>query len=272
MRELPGPDFWALIHPHTGGLADLQPTDRGFSSDVTAVVAGEQGRFFVKAMRNRAGGRRDSLLRERVINPHVQPIAPALRWHVENNEWIILGFDLVEGVHADFTPGSANLPAVVEALAQIGALGLPEAAREWHETRWDRFAGDGAELIAGDALLYTDINPSNFLTSPQGTWVVDWAWPTRGAAFIDPACLVLQLVAAGHTPEAAERWAAQCEAWTSADPKAVDAFVAADVRMHRTFAVRRPGASWIASMAQAAEAWAAHRGVVVADRPLAVTT
>jgi hypothetical protein len=78
--------------------------------------------------------------------------------------------------------------------------------------------------------------------------MVDWAWPTPGAAFIDPAWLVLQLIAAGHSAEDAESWAADCRAWTDANPSAVDAFATATLRMHLARSERRPDASWITAM------------------------
>lgn len=227
------------------------------------MVECEKGPFFVKAVRNRPGGRRDSLIREKVINPFVASVAPALRWDAEDREWIALGFEVVEGRSSEFEPGSADLPAIVGVLNRIGELDLPEVARGWPETRWDRFAEHEADaaLFRGESLLHTDINPSNVMIGRQTTWAVDWAWPTRGAAFIDPAILVVQLIAAGHTAEAAEGWAARCAAWQQADPRALDAFAAADVRMRRAFAGRYPDEQWLKAMVVAAEAWAGHRGV-----------
>ncbi|MFJ9848555.1 hypothetical protein [Streptomyces sp. NPDC101150] len=260
-RSLLAPEFMALVRPHTGDLSDIRPTSRGFSSDITALVECEKGRFFVKAVRNRPGGRRNSIIRERLINPAVFPVSPALRWHAEDDAWIALGFELVEGRASDFAPDSPDLPAIVDTLNRIGELDLPEVARDWPETRWNRFAQDEADsaLFQGEALLYTDINPSNLMIGEQNTWAVDWSWPTRGAGFIDPSCLVVQLIAAGHTPEAAESWAAGCKAWGEAGPRAIDAFAAANARMNRAFAERNPDASWLRAMAGAAQAWVDHR-------------
>ncbi|AQA16485.1 phosphotransferase [Streptomyces malaysiensis subsp. malaysiensis] len=262
-RELPGPGFWALIQPHTGVLSQTQPTARGFGSDLTAIIECEKGPFFVKAMRNRPGGRRASLIRERLINPAVQPISPTLLWHADDDEWLALGFDVVDARRSDFTPASPDLPGVVDLVDRLGDLPIPDIARDWPESRWDRFAVDEteAELFRGDALLHTDINPSNLILGERGRWIVDWSWPTRGAGFIDPACLVVQLIAAGHTPEAAEAWAAGCRAWADADSIAIDAFAAATRRMHRSRADRHPEATWLEAMAAAAGAWAVHRGV-----------
>ncbi|MFE2034021.1 phosphotransferase [Streptomyces scopuliridis] len=260
-----GAGFWSLLHPHTGDLIDFRPTARGFSSDVTALVECEKGRFFVKAVRNRPGGRRDSITRERLINPAAFPISPALRWHAEDDTWHALGFDWVDGRGSDFAPGSPDLPAIVDTLNRIGELDLPKVARDWPETRWNRFAADevDASHFRGEALLYTDVNPSNLLIGDRDTWAVDWSWPTGGAAFIAPACLVVQLISAGHDAEGAESWASGCTAWMDANPKAIDAFAAATSRMHRAFAERKPDASWLRAMAEATQSWASHRSVAV---------
>lgn len=263
MTRDPGSEFQALIYPHTGSVTEILLTDRGCSSDLTAVITCEKGPFFVKAMRNRPGGRRDSIIREKLINPFVQPISPAMRWEAEDEEWIALGFDLIDGRQSNFRPNSPDLPAVVGILNRIGELDLPEVAQSWPETRWDWYVTDEAEaeLFRGDALLHADINPSNLLIGDGRVWVLDWGWPTRGAAFIDPAMLVVQLVAAGHTAVTAESWAARCKAWVTADPRAIDIFAAAAVRMWAERADSSPDEPCCRAMSAAAEAWAAHRGI-----------
>jgi hypothetical protein len=262
-NSLPGPEFKTLIHPHTGRVNGIRPTSRGNMSDLTALVAGEKGRFFVKAIRNRPGGRRDSFIREGLINPFVQPISPAVLWQAEDEEWIALGFEVVEGRSSNLGPDSPDLPAVIDILNRIGDLALPEVARDWPETRWDRFAADRAEaaMFQGWTLLYTDINADNLIIGNRDIWAVDWAWPTRGAAFIDPALLVVQLIADGHSAESAESWAAGCTAWAAADPAAIDVFAAANMRMHRWRVDRSPEVSWLQEMTKAARQWADHRGV-----------
>jgi hypothetical protein len=262
----PDPGLEALIRPHTGDVSTFHPSKYGFSSDLTAMVDCEKGPFFVKAMRNRPGGRRDSIVREQLVNPFVQPITPALRWYAEDEEWIVLGFEAVKGRPSDFAPGSSDLPIVVELVKLVGELPLPAVAREWPETRWDRYVVDAAdtELFRGDALLHTDINPDNVLIGGPNGWVVDWSWPTRGAAFIDPAELVMQLVASGHSAEAAEGWVAECPAWKDADPRAIDAFAAASLRMSQRFAERQPDAEWLGAMVAATQEWVTHRSTLAA--------
>jgi thiamine kinase-like enzyme len=72
-------------------------------------------------------------------------------------------------------------------------------------------------------LLHTDINPDNLLVRDDGeVTVVDWSWPTRGAAWTDLA------------------------------------FAVAAVRMYERFEELEP-APWRKAMTSAARAWADHR-------------
>lgn len=254
----PGTEFWSLLAPYTGEVSKVCHAERGYSSDFTAIVECEAGPVFVKAVRE-PSPHAPSLAREAQINPYVRSVSPALRWRLNQNGWIVLAFDVAPGAYADFSPGSPDLPAVAGAVNSIGEIKCPGLARDWPETRWNRFTGQPA-IFDGDALLYTDINPDNFLVADGGVWVVDWSWPTRGAGFIDPACLVVQLIAAGHTPDEAEQWAQRCAAWRSAKPEAIDVFATATVRMYQHFENRDP-APWRKAMTDAVTTWASYRGL-----------
>jgi hypothetical protein len=168
--KLPTPELQALMRPHTGRVEEVRPA-RGFSSDLVAVVECENGAFFVKAVRNE-GTRRVSIRCETAINPFVQPISPPVLWQAENAEWIVRGFEAVDGRRADFGVESDDLPVVVDLMNRIGALSLPDVAHRWHERRWDRFVADGAEvdLFRGDALLHVDVHPGNLIIGEQGAW------------------------------------------------------------------------------------------------------
>ncbi|MFD0386279.1 protein kinase [Streptomyces stramineus] len=193
------------------------------------------------------------------------PLSPSLLWSVDGDDagWIILGFEVIEARGLDFEPETRDLPLAVDLLNRAAALELPDVARDWREDRWDAYVSgeDELALLRGDALLHTDINPDNLTVGGAGSWIIDWAWPTRGPAFIDPACFAVQLIAAGHSPESAESWSAGCTAWANADPKAIDVFAGAYLRMLRAIANRRPEGAWLKGMEEAAQAWVEHRGV-----------
>lgn len=260
MPDLPDSHFRELIHPHTGVVARVRIPARGFRSDFAAVIDSEKGLFFVKAVFNKPGGRLQSLVRERSINPFVQPVAPPLLWSVHGAGWVILGFEAVDGRSSSFEPGSPDLPVISDTLNRVAAIPVPPVAQNWIEDRWDRFAASAteAELFRGHALLHTDINPSNIMIGGDNAWLVDWSWPTRGAGFIDPATLVVQLISAGHTPASAESWAARCSAWEAADPKAIDAFAKASWRLYRQRALDSP-AEWLGAVEDAARSWVRYR-------------
>lgn len=260
-RTVMDADLAALIGPRTGAILEESRTERGFMSDYTGVVTGERGRVFVKAVRS--PGRLDSSLdREAAVAPFVREVSPALLWQERGRGWAALGFEYLPGMrHASFKPGSPDLAAVVAAVDRIGGIPLPEVVRDWEETRYDRYVTEGgAGLLRGPGLLHTDINPDNMLVDGSGkVTVVDWAWPARGAAWLDAACLVVQLIAAGHDPAGAEGHAAGCASFRDAGPAALDAFARANVAMFERFEEMDP-APWRKSMTAAAAAWAGHRG------------
>ncbi|MFC9250406.1 phosphotransferase family protein [Amycolatopsis thailandensis] len=124
------------------------------------------------------------------------------------------------------------------------------------------WAGHAAEqdlaLLAGDRLLHTDLNPHNILVTPAGARIVDWAWPTIGAAWIDPACAALWLIAEGHTPTSAETWAATIPTWQNAPTAGIDTFTTVNTRLWEQIAHDDPQ-PWKQRLHQAALTWHQHR-------------
>ena len=82
-------------------------------------------------------------------------------------------------------------------------------------------------LIDGETLLHTDVTPHNFLICGTKVWVVDWSMPSRGAAWIDTALMVVRLIRAGHDPADAQAWARRLPAWATATPPTLEAFACA---------------------------------------------
>jgi hypothetical protein len=139
----------------------------------------------------------------------------------------------------------------------LGRIRAPELPLRIAEDRWAEHVDDPAvlELLAGDTLLHTDISPYNVLITSGPARIIDWAWPTKGAAFIDPCYFAIRLMAAGHTPEQAEYWAGQVPAWRGAPKEVVDTFVAISARMWGEIAANARADAWKQRMAAVAAAW-----------------
>ncbi|MFB4298257.1 hypothetical protein [Actinomadura sp. NTSP31] len=81
------------------------------------------------------------LAREAAVNQHVRAITPELLADIEAGGWRVLVFEYVEGRHADYRPGSRDLDTVLDTLAAVGEVALPEDAEVmWFEGRWSDYA------------------------------------------------------------------------------------------------------------------------------------
>jgi aminoglycoside phosphotransferase (APT) family kinase protein len=225
--------------------------------------------------------------------------APAPRLlHVLDGEWIVLVLQDVDGMQPNLRPGSADLvaalaalgsaartltpcpvPAVPGVLDDLGPLlrgwtslaaATPEDLDPWArrhldslvvmETGWQPWA-------AGDTLLHGDVRPDNMIrrVGDGRTVVVDWAYPSRGAAWLDTAALVPQLVIAGHPPADAERLVLGRPVLAGVPGWAVTGFAAALAgRWELSSRLPEPHGScglraYQGAVAAAARAWLAHR-------------
>jgi hypothetical protein len=248
----------AAVESHADRVNQVDPISSGLNASFTARLHTNMGLTFAKGVPNdRATAQR----REAEINPHVQPIAPRLLWEVDTQGWHILGFEHFNGRAADLSPGSADLTSIAEVLGHLAELATPRNACKRIEDRWAdaaQRAGVGAELLAGDHLLHTDLNPHNILVTDTGPRIVDWSWPTLGAAWVDTACAALWLIAEGHAPADAEMWASRATVWAEATPKALDVFTKTNAALWRQIAAAEPR-SWKQRLHEAAASWVTYR-------------
>ena len=249
----------AAIERRTGRVRTARTAPAGKNSAIAAVLGTDGGPVFVKGLRVE-DPRVVSQEREAVVSRYVSALSPQLLWHTEVDGWNLLGFRAAPGRHADYSPGSADLPKVVDAMRRLALLwcpGLPQLKRA--EQRWAAYADENdLHLLRGDTLLHTDYSPDNVLVDGGAARLVDWAWPTLGAGFIDPSCLVVRLIFAGHTPEQAEAHVGAIPAWSDATTRAIDTFSAILARMWTHIADSDPN-PWKRHMAESARSWEAHR-------------
>lgn len=190
---------------------------------------------------------------------------PTLHWRAEAAGWDLLGFEALTGHHADYAPGSPDLPEVAALLRRLGETPCPGIELRHAEQRLEHYAAhpDDLRYFAGPHLLHTDLNHANVLVddhAPQGdrARLVDWAWATRGTAWLDAGYWIIWLIAAGHTPASAERWAAEIPSWHTAPAEGITAFATANHNLWSEISNAEPD-PWTQRLATAAATWHAHR-------------
>ncbi|WP_405160804.1 aminoglycoside phosphotransferase family protein [Nocardia sp. NBC_01499] len=182
--------------------------------------------------------------------------APGVQCTIETAGWFITIFEDIEGHHPRLDQPSdvAAVLAMIEQLAEVltpsPLAGGPTIADDygpklmcwrqfaehsppadlddWSLRNLDRLAAREStwlEPAAGETLLHTDLRPDNMLLRPDGTVVVvDWAWPCRGAAWIDLVSLAPSLAASGIDPDPILM---AHPVTRTTDPAAIDAFLCA---------------------------------------------
>jgi hypothetical protein len=248
------------VQARTGPVASAGTVPAGMNSAMAVVLRTSDGHVFVKGLRHDHPGV-ITQQREAAVNPYLRGIAPRLLWRIDAGGWNLLGFEHLAGRHADYAPGLADLPLVIDAMRRLSEIPCPPVPHvKCAEQRWAAYADNQADLASfcGLSLLHTDFNPCNVLITGGGARIIDWAWPTRGAAWIDPASLVLRLMAAGHSPAQAETWASALPAWITVPARAVTAFARSGSRLWDQIACDDPQ-PWKLQMAANAREWARYR-------------
>ncbi|WP_328547155.1 aminoglycoside phosphotransferase [Streptomyces platensis] len=250
----------AAVEQNTGPLLTVVEATEGFNSEIAARVTSAGGAWHIKGLRTdhpRAWTQR----REAAVAPFLTGVGPALHWRVEAAGWDLLGFEALDGHHADYSPASRDLQEVAALLGRLGGTPRPDIELRHAEQRLERYAARPGDLrfFGGDHLLHTDLNNTNVLVNgraPQGdrARLVDWGWATRGASWLDAGYWVIWLIASGHSPASAERWAAEVPAWHTAPAEGIAAFAAANRNVWDEISTADPD-PWTLRLAAAAATW-----------------
>lgn len=244
------------VTARTGPVAHAETPSGGFTAGFAALLRlADADRVFVKALPTdhpmAASYRHEAASADCL--PRGLP-APVLRWHTESDGWIILGFDAIEGQHPRIAPPAPDLPAVLQAItaAQLPALTLPgyggrigpwlggwaeiaaappDGLGSWVTAHLADFAAAETTWLpaaAGTTVVHGDVRADNMLIDRAGqVMLVDWAFASRGAPWLDLADLIMQMILAGHTPADAEQRLAHMPAWQDAAPGAVTSYAIA---------------------------------------------
>ncbi|MEV7925279.1 aminoglycoside phosphotransferase [Kitasatospora sp. NPDC088779] len=248
------------VEAHTGPVLKVESEVEGFNSSIAARLTSPTGDYYVKGLR--ADHRRVwTQAREAEVNPYVRGIAPALVARVESDGWDLLVFEAVDGHHANYRPSSPDLAKVVDVLRRLGEIPCPPIELRRAEQRLERYVDRPEDLayLAGNALLHTDWNNTNVLVNDQRAQLVDWAWATQGAPWLDAGYWVVWLIGSGgHEPASAEQWAARVPGWRDAPANGISAFAAANANVWDEIGGQDPD-PWTARMVSAARLWRDYR-------------
>jgi hypothetical protein len=248
-------DVCELIEKTVGPFYVVKNVADGRNSEVSVIVGTDAGITFIKG-RKADHPRAWTQERERAVNPSVCHISPRLRWSARDDQWELNGFEHTPGRHSDYSPGSSDLPKLVSLLRRLQEVPCPDIELKRADQRWSSYT-EMPELFSGNSLLHTEWTPGNVLVSDRA-YLVDWAWPTRGAAWIDPACWLVWLIASGHSPRSAECWASQIPSWRDAPVGSLDEFARVQARMWADIAAES-SETWTKSLAEASRLWSGHR-------------
>ncbi|MGW1677704.1 phosphotransferase family protein [Saccharopolyspora sp. NPDC002376] len=273
------------VESHVGPVSGATEITVGCNSDLATVLGTSAGRVFVKGVEGVS--RRMRFLRNEITAGQLAAgLAPEVVFSEDVGDWLVVGFEHLPGRPADLSPSSPDLPRIADVVRRIGGLpapGLrpirarwggvdwwvklaadaPELASNWDVDAMSALALRAPELADGDRLVHSDLHGEQFLLGLDSeVHVIDWGFPGAGAAWVDPAYLVLRLVEAGHEPSDAETWARrELPAFAEADDQTVTTFAAYLAGMWTHWAVTddEPGKQHRARLARNYATWRLRR-------------
>jgi hypothetical protein len=234
-------------------VVDSYSRDSGFTPGLASVLLLDDGeRAFIKAasikaQKVAATSYREEARKARTLPPGLP--APRLKWTLDDGEWIVLGFEFVEGrpPHRPWQPQelAAAQDLLLRTAAQltpapgIGLRTFADECAEW-PSLWDTIAVSDedydfavelealahrfAEVTGGNTLVHCDVRDDNLIVRPDGSMLLcDWNWPVVGAAWIDSLTLLIGARGDGHDVEAL---IATHPLLKDVDPEAVDIVLA----------------------------------------------
>lgn len=210
------PHIRAVVEDRLGSpVTDAVSQTSGFTPGFASVLSCADGsRHFVKAASVKAQRMFADAYREEARKLGALPAetpAPRLLWVHDEDDWVVLGMEYVDGraprrpwdphelaaasqmtldVAELLTPAPLEVETAAEAFADWPALW--DGIDDPHAAELGALAGRYADVVAGDTLVHCDIRDDNLLVRADGSVVVcDWNWPVVGAAWLDSLFLLI---------------------------------------------------------------------------------
>ncbi|MEH0933181.1 aminoglycoside phosphotransferase [Micromonospora sp. CPCC 205558] len=190
----------------------------------------------------------------KLLAHHERRHPPAVLWQFESDGWLVVGTEHLPGHHPDLSPGSSDLDLLLATLTALQESPAPDQTWFTPAAR----LGFTHPAMEGETLIHCDLNPTNLIVTPVGLRIVDWAWTTKAAAWVELALLVPWLIGSGHSAKQAEEWLAQVPAWTATDHQVLDDFATSNA-MKWAAKSRQSTERWVYDLAMWTGEWADHR-------------
>ncbi|MET9263704.1 phosphotransferase [Amycolatopsis sp. NPDC004079] len=233
----------------------------GFSPGLASRLRLADGRWvFAKAINGDRNPTAPGLYRREAAVMSVLPDevpAPALVWTYDDDDWVMLVLEDVDGVMPGQPWDRVQLDSVIAAMADLaavrGASALPIPTPEedladnfrswavlaeaedmtvrlgmWERANLERLVGLESLWVPaaeGDALVHADLRADNMILADDRVTFVDWPYALAGVAWLDMVLFVPSAIADGGV-DAAEAWSRFPPA-QDADDDAVNAVLAA---------------------------------------------
>lgn len=272
--DVPEAVRWAIEDEIGSPVVTAATHRRGFSPGLAATITTAEGdRHFVKAA-NVAEQRFAAMAHghEAWLVPRLPedlPV-PALRWTVEVDGWLALGFDVVDGHNPVLPWRSDDLRRVLDAVTDLARRltpapvevrsaadyltpmfagwtrvadsgrvdRLPEPLRNLVPALHETATTPGPAAIAGPTLIHDDLRADNVLLAADRVWFVDWAHASTAAAWVDLALLLPSVEMQGGG-RCADLWRAHPLS-AGVDDAALDSLLAAFAGMLVAGSLRDP--------------------------------
>lgn len=198
----------------------------GFSPGTADIVSTAGGtRAFIKAAGLELNEHTPGIHRDEARISAALPasrVLPRMIGTFDDGDWVALAFDVIDGSPPALPWSRPDIRAVLEACVALRAITPPEGLPgiteivEGLRSSWQRLLDSadplpieldptsveainrlshGAHSLKGDRLLHIDLRADNVLIRPDGSAViVDWPWAARGAPWIDPVCLLFNVL------------------------------------------------------------------------------
>lgn len=253
------------VEEHFGPVTTAHSAPPGLTLGVAAKLVTATGPLFLKAIPTDDPTAR-LYAREHAVGHRMPPQAPAPRllWSHDLDGWTLLAFEFVNGRSADLSPGSADIPPILDTLTRLTTDLTPSP---WPQapsittklTILHRKARlfltnhpqdvpshrQYAHLIntfdpadaTGRTLAHADLHAGNLLIADHRAFVIDWALASHAAPWVDAALLAPRFIVAGHTAHATHQLLESLPAWQGAPPETIFG-LAATLALFREYEAR----------------------------------